>query len=255
MGEVFSDPLFSFGKLTTGGSVSPVPNRVVITVDGLAASGKSAVSRELARRLGFIHFSSGLLYRAVGREALDRGIVLRDEEAIGTFVEAHTWEVSATEGGSPQVLMDGAPLVRDLSDPQTSEAASLVGASRRVRRALVGPQQRAFLPFPLVAEGRDLGTVIFPDAPLKLFIDAPEEVRIARRIHQFYQAGETVSIADDELLRAEIRDRDRRDAERAFSPTVAAKDAVLVDNGARSLTEVVDYLYDLVRSRGLIAGS
>lgn len=229
--------------------------RVIITVDGLAASGKSSVSRELARRLGFIHFSSGLLYRAVGRGALDRGIDIRDEESIGVFVEAHTWEVALDETGAPQVLMDGIPVSRDLSDPRTSEAASCVGASRRVRRALVGPQQQAFMPHPIVAEGRDLGTVIFPDAPLKLFIDAPEEVRIARRIHQFHQADGAPQAVDDKLLSAEIRERDRRDAEREFSPTVAAKDAVLVDNGTRSLTEVVDSLYHLVRSRGLIAGS
>lgn len=229
------------------------PTRVVITVDGLAASGKSSVSRELARRLGFIHFSSGLLYRAVGRGALDQGIDIRDEEAIGAFVEAHSWEIGIDEGGTPRVLIDGQAVSRDLSDPQTSEAASCVGASRRVRQALVAPQQHAFMPHPIVAEGRDLGTVIFPDAPLKLFIDAPEELRIARRIDQFHHSGGGGAVIDDQLLSAEIRERDRRDAEREFSPTVAARDAVLVDNGARSLTEVVDSLYDLVRSRGLIA--
>lgn len=233
----------------------PAPERIVITVDGLAASGKSSVSRELARRLGFIHFSSGLLYRAVGRGALDRGLDIRDEEAIGSFVETHQWEVGIDESGAARVLMDSVPVAKDLSDPQTSEAASCVGASRRVRQALVLPQQRAFMPRPIVAEGRDLGTVIFPDAPLKLFIDAPEEVRIARRMNQFRLSGGDVSAIDDTLLGAEIRERDRRDAEREFSPTVAAKDAVLIDNGTRSLTEVVDSLYDLVRSRGLIAGT
>jgi cytidylate kinase len=228
-------------------------SRIVITVDGLAASGKSSIARHLARRLGFVHFSSGLLYRAVGWEALARGIDLGDEGTLGAFVESHSWEVEVDSSGMGRVLVDGRTVAVDLSDSRISEAASCVATSRRVRQALVQPQRQAYAPYPIVGEGRDLGTVIFPDAQLKLFVEAPEDLRISRRIQQWREArGEGVA-ADESVLRAEIIERDRRDAERAISPTVAAPDAVRVDNGGRALTEVVDYLYTLASSRGLVA--
>jgi cytidylate kinase len=152
-----------------------------------------------------------------------------------------------------RVLVDGRTVAVDLSDSRISEAASCVATSRRVRQALVQPQRQAYAPYPIVGEGRDLGTVIFPDAQLKLFVEAPEDLRISRRIQQWREArGEGVA-ADESVLRAEIIERDRRDAERAISPTVAAPDAVRVDNGGRALTEVVDYLYTLASSRGLVA--
>lgn len=239
--------------------------RTIITVDGLAASGKSSIARELARRLGFIHFSTGLLYRAVGSEALEQEVDLNDEEALGRFVESHFWELALDNDGAGRVLMDGVPVARDLSAPRSSEAASRVGASRRVRKALLKPQRGAFSPQPMVAEGRDLGTVIFPDAALKLFVEAPEEVRMARRMLQLQERGGAGSEAnssegesgqaDRAVLRAEIVERDRRDAERAVAPTVPAPDAIRVDNGSRALTEVVDSLYALALSRGLVAGS
>jgi len=231
------------------------PNsRIVITVDGLAASGKSSIARELARRLEFVHFSSGLLYRAVGAEALERGVELESEEAIGEFVESHKWDLAIDEQGEGRVAVDGVLVNRNLSDPRTSEAASCVGTSRRVRRALLEPQRRAFFPHSMVAEGRDLGTIIFPDAALKLFVEAPEEVRIARRVRQLQELRPEGQLIDDLMLRAEISERDKRDAERSIAPTIAAKDAFLVDNGSRSLTEVVDSLYALALSKGLVTG-
>jgi len=231
------------------------PNsRIVITVDGLAASGKSSIARELARRLGFVHFSSGLLYRAVGSEALELGIELDSEEAIGEFVESHSWDLAIDEQGEGRVAVDGVLVNRDLSDPRTSEAASCVGISRRVRQALLEPQRRAFLPHSMVAEGRDLGTIIFPDAALKLFVEAPEEVRIARRVQQLHELRPAGELSEDLMLRAEISERDKRDAERSVAPTIAAQDALLVEIGSRSLTEVVDSLYALALSRGLVTG-
>jgi cytidylate kinase len=106
----------------------------------------------------------------------------------------------------------------------------------------------------MVAEGRDLGTIIFPNAALKLFVQAPEEVRIARRVKQLHELNLGGGLTDDLVLRAEISERDKRDAERAVAPTIAAQDALLIDNGSRSLTEVVDSLYALAISRGLVTG-
>ena len=229
-------------------------SRIVITVDGLAASGKSSIARELARRLGYAHFRTGLLYRAVGSEALERGVELGSEEAIGDFVESHRWDIVLDENGVDRVVVDGVPVTRDLSDPKISEAASCVGTSRRVRQALLEPQRWAFFPRAMVAEGRDLGTIIFPNAALKLFVQAPEEVRIARRVKQLHELNLGGGLTDDLVLRAEISERDKRDAERAVAPTIAAQDALLIDNGSRSLTEVVDSLYALAISRGLVTG-
>lgn len=229
--------------------------RIVITVDGLAGSGKTTLSRELAKLLGFAHFNSGILYRAVGFLALHNGVSPDDGAALAELISAHTIELDLDAQLSSQLIIDGNVRSGELHQPPVSDAASRVAASPEVRAALIDVQRSAFPGHNLVAEGRDMGTVIFPDANLKFFVDADLEVRTERRLAQLREAPENAS-KDDKLLKkeleVEINERDKRDIRRAVAPTVAADDAVHINNSGQTLTQVLQNMYDSVANRGLV---
>lgn len=233
--------------------------RKVITVDGLAGSGKSTLARLLAERLGFVHFSSGLHYRAIGYLALREGLTPEFAAEAAKCLERHRIQLRV-DGG---LLIDGAALGDELYQPRVSEMTSKFAALPEVRSALVRLQRDVFPGCPLVAEGRDMGTVIFPDANIKFFIEASCEVRVRRRLAQLgyetYEAALARGLTENELnslkkdIEIEIIERDARDCQRAIAPTVAAADAVTIDNSSQTLTQVVQCMYDAVASRGLIA--
>jgi len=226
--------------------------RAVITVDGLAGSGKSTLARLLAERLGFVHFSSGLFYRALGYLALAESRDAGNVEHALALLQHHAVELRM-EGG---VLIDGALLGEELYRPRVSEATSIVASLEAVRAALVAKQRSVFPGRSLVAEGRDMGTVIFPDADLKFFIRADRAVRVKRRLSQLgYEPsldGVRVNCLKEDI-EIEIDERDRRDSERSTAPTVAAADAIIVDNSSQTLTVVVQSMYDAVANKGLAA--
>lgn len=227
--------------------------RKVITVDGLAGSGKSAISRLLAEKLGFMHFSSGLLYRAIGYLVLENGVAFDDSERIVQLMERHKIDLS-TDG---DVTIDDKKITADfLHQPKISEATSTISVLPEVRQKLVDVQRNVFAGKGLVAEGRDMGTVIFPDADLKFFIQADCAVRVARRLQQLGLSDNQHTESIDEIKRnieIEILERDARDSTRKVAPTVAAEGAILVDNSAKTLTDVVQYMYDAVAKRGVTA--
>jgi cytidylate kinase len=227
--------------------------RRVITVDGLAASGKSSIAKQLAQRLGYVYFSSGILYRGVGALALRAGTDLNDGEALGRLVASHEWQLRNDSKGNNVLFLDGIPFGPELFTPEGSEAASRVAVFPEVRDALLEPQRQAFSPASIVGEGRDLGTVLFPQADLKLFVQVPEEVRVERRLAQWASNHGQVPSDMEAAIRREIAERDRRDAERSLAPTVAAPDAVIIDNSTAALTEIVQKLYHLALQRGLVA--
>lgn len=211
---------------------------MVIAIDGPAGAGKSTVARGLAEELGFTYLDSGAMYRCVALTCLEWGA---DPEASGEATStAESIEIGFEDG---DVLIDGVPVTDEIRTPEVTEAASKVSVHPGVREAMVAEQQRLIATSPYVTEGRDIGTVVAPDSPLKIFLTASPEARAERR------AAETgADVA--EVLEAQ-EERDRRDSEREFGALYAAEDAVTIDSTGSTPEEVIAQIAELARERGL----
>jgi cytidylate kinase len=209
----------------------------VLTIDGPSGSGKGTISRSVARRLGWHYLDSGAIYRAVGQAAAWEGVDLGDPEALAACA-ARTEIRFETQGeGEPHVLVNGKDATRLLHTETAGAVASAIAAYPAVRAALVDLQLRFRRAPGLVADGRDMGTVIFPDAKYKVFLTASAEERARRRYKQLKDKGVSANL--DSLLH-EIAARDERDAGRAVAPLKPATDAVILDSTGMPITEVID---------------
>lgn len=211
---------------------------MVIAIDGPAGAGKSTVARAVAGELGFTYLDSGAMYRSVALAALERGIDLGDGEALGELAEG--LEIGF---GGMRVLLGERDVSAEIRSPEVSAAASRVSVHPRVRAAMVERQRQLIAAGRYVAEGRDIGTVVSPDSPLKVFLTASDEERARRRAAQ---TGEVV----DTVLDAQ-RQRDARDTEREYGALRPAEDAVELDTTGLSRDEVVARVVSLARERGL----
>ena len=216
----------------------------MIAVDGPAGAGKSSASRALARRLGFGYVDTGAMYRAVGVLAAERGIDPDDAAALGRLVAALDFEF-ARDG--ERLLVGGRDLSAAIRRPEVGGLASRVSTQPVVRERLVALQRALGAAGGVVMEGRDIGTVVFPDARVKLYLTADPATRAARRAAELRAAAATV---DEAALARELAERDRRDAGRAHSPLRPAADAVVLDTTALTLEEVVEAMERVVRERG-----
>jgi CMP/dCMP kinase len=226
--------------------------RLTIAIDGPAGSGKSTVARRVAAMLGYLYLDSGAMYRAVALKVLERRIALESEvqlEALAreTHIElkAPTQEQEAA-GLKNRVLLDGREVTEAIRTAEVAQAASRLATIAGVREVLVAEQQRAGNGGGVVMEGRDIGTVVFPSAELKIFLDASQETRAQRRWKEHQEKGDDATLL--EVLQ-EVRERDKRDRERKVSPLVKAKDAVLVDNTAMGIEETARLIVFLVEER------
>ena len=211
---------------------------MVIAIDGPAGAGKSTVARGVARALGFTYLDSGAMYRCVALVALDRGIDLGDGEALGEMA----WGLAIGFDGDT-VQLDGKPVEGRIRTPEVTIASSKVSVHPQVRQAMVKRQRELIAAGNYVAEGRDIGTVVSPDSPLKVFLTASEEERARRR------AAETGASVDD--VREAIDDRDRRDRGREHGALRAADDSVELDTTDLTRDEVVERIAALARERGV----
>lgn len=213
--------------------------RVVVAIDGPAGAGKSTIARSVARKLDFVYINTGAMYRAVALWALRRNIADEDMHRLEQLaLEA---DIRFTPG-SENVYLNGEDVTAALRTPEVAAAASKVSAVPAVRRALIAKQQQMAWGTSVVMEGRDIGTVVFPDAEVKIFLDAEPVVRARRR-------AEESGAADVHATAAELASRDERDRTRTSSPLIQAPDAVYLDTTRLSLEEVEEAILKIVRDR------
>ncbi|MGZ6161996.1 MAG: (d)CMP kinase [Myxococcaceae bacterium] len=218
----------------------------IVAIDGPAGAGKSTVSKLLARRLGLSFVDTGALYRTVALSARRQGIATDDDAGLAEVLRAIRISFRAT-GDENRVYLDGEDVSSEIRTPDISLAASAVSARPVVRAGLLGLQRRLALEAPVgaVLEGRDIGTVVFPEADLKFFLEANPDVRARRRYEELFQKGSESSL---EAVLADQIKRDRDDASRAVAPLKPADDAVRVDSSSKPLSEVVQQLERTIRA-------
>jgi len=226
--------------------------KLTIAIDGPAGSGKSSLARRVAQMLGYLYLDSGAMYRALGVKAIRSGVALEDEvglEALATKTHIELQPPTAEQdaaGAKNRVILDGEEVTQAIRTAEVAQAASRLATIAGVREVLVAEQQRAGAGGGVVMEGRDIGTVVFPRAELKIFLEASPEVRAERRWKEHQEKGDRLTL--DEVLE-EVRQRDKRDRERKVSPLVRASDAVLVDNTAMDVEETARLVVMLARER------
>jgi len=208
-------------------------SKLIVAIDGPAGSGKSTVARRVAELLGYTHLDSGAMYRGVAWKALRDGVPLDSPAELSALAEKVRIDLVPRDG-KLRVILDDEDITELIRTPEVSHAASVVAVVPGVRHPMVAEQRRAGAQGGIVMEGRDIGSVVFPHADLKIFLEASPEVRAERRLLELKEKGEDLEL---HKVLADVHQRDRRDRERDMSPLVRAADAVVVDNTAMDAEE------------------
>ena len=218
------------------------PRKLVIAIDGPAGSGKSTIAARLARKLGYLNLESGAMYRALALKALEQRVPLDDGDALRKLAEGSVVQLEPAGDGN-RVLLDGRDISQRIRDAEVTLAASRVSVHPQVRQIMVARQRELGTNGGVVMEGRDIGTAVFPNAEVKIFLDADPAVRAERRV---LQKG-LQSPDEAQRVQAEIAARDQRDRTRVASPLTPASDAVILDTTNQSIDDVVDAVERIVR--------
>jgi cytidylate kinase len=220
-----------------------MPKRIVVAIDGPAGAGKSTVAREVAKRLGYVLVDTGALYRGVALAARERSVSWNDGPALGALATGLRLEFSSGTDGLQRLLVDGRDRADEIRTPEISMGASDVSKHPEVRAALLGIQRGLGRNGGVVLEGRDIGTVVFPQAQTKVFLTASSTQRAARRVEELRARGIP---ADHEATLGEVQARDAQDQEREHAPLKPAADSTLIDTTELSIEQVVERILELV---------
>lgn len=218
-------------------------SKLIIAIDGPAGAGKSTIASRLARKFGYVNLESGAMYRALALRAIEWDASFDDEAALLKLAQDSRITLDRSIGGS-RVLLNGKDVSERIRERDVTEAASRISVHPKVREWMVERQREMGIGGGVVMEGRDIGTKVFPDADLKIFLDADPVIREQRRLDQQKVKGPPA-----QAMAAELRERDRRDRTRAVSPLVAAEDAVVLDSTNMSEDEVLKRIEQLVEKR------
>jgi len=234
-----------FGELSTMNSALTQANsrRLIIAIDGPAGAGKSTVASRIARKFGYVNLESGAMYRALALKAIEWDASFDDEAALLKMAQDSRITLEPTIGGN-RVLLDGRDVSARIRERDVTEAASKISVHPKVREWMVARQREMGLGGGVVMEGRDIGTKVFPDADLKIFLDADPVIREQRRLDQ-----QKVKGVSAESMAAQLRERDHRDRTRPASPLVAADDAIVIDSTRMSEDEVVAQIEHLAEEK------
>ncbi|HZQ53089.1 MAG TPA: (d)CMP kinase [Bryobacteraceae bacterium] len=217
--------------------------RIIVAIDGPAGAGKSTLAKRVADKLGFIYINSGAMYRAVALWALRLNVALDDMHRLEQLAKAANIELLPGDG---RVVLNGEDVTEAIRDLRVSDAASKISVIPSVRRALLPAQRNIATRNSVVMEGRDIGSVVFPDAQVKIFLDADPRERARRRAQELQEEGRTAEL---QAISKQLEKRDERDRKRAEAPLVQAPDAQLVDTTGLSLDEVEDIVLRFIRAR------
>jgi len=220
-------------------------HRLIIAIDGPAASGKSTTAQRLALRLGYIYLDTGAMYRACALQAQISGVSLEDEDAVAAMLKDIDVRIE-TSGEKNVILLGGKDVSEDIRANAISKLSSDISALPAVRYLMVELQRQMGAKGGVILDGRDIGTFVFPDADIKFFLTASPEIRARRRWLELQKKG--INKEFDEVLR-ELEERDRNDAGRALAPLSIAEDAIVIETGDMSVEEQVDTLHSLVLAR------
>jgi len=237
--------LFALTAGTEDSRPKPKGNRLIIAIDGPSGAGKSTLAKRLAKDLGFIYLDTGAMYRALALKVLRHAVDLADDSRIDRLVDETEIDLRH-RAGNLEVLLDGEDVSGQIRTPAVSQMASKVSALKKVRDRMLVLQRAMGRRGSVVAEGRDIGTVIFPQAEVKIFLDASPEERARRRYQELKAAGRQVEL--QETLR-EIEERDKRDSERDIAPLCQAADALLVDSSSIDAEHVAALVLNQVKNK------
>jgi cytidylate kinase len=224
--------------------MKPLPN-LIIAIDGPVGSGKSTLACRVAEFMGYVYIDTGAMYRAIALKALRNHVPMEDSQALENLARGTRIDLRVQDG-TQRVLLDGEDVTAEIRTPDVSQASSKIAVVPGVRHVLVAEQRRAGERGGVVMEGRDIGSVVFPDAGLKIFLTASPEVRAERRWHEHQVKGDPIDLA---RTLEEIHERDRRDQERSTSPLVRPPDAVVVDSTAMEPEEVARLVVMLAKGQ------